>query len=220
LQFDLDGVSGANEYSVNPLALVITVTPPIVAVLRAPAAEGAGPPAPATATPSSTRAATETAAVAARHPETLLQPGQYGAAGRRWPGRLALRGGGKGEHSQRGESGDLDHPGDDPRGRPDLLEPEQADPHRQDVATEGREGKPGAGRGGQPAAGHLHGRGEAEGGDHLEQEKPADRRDGPVAGQVQVEVDRPGHGKQAGPGHPKPEPLSAQSRPPRFLHNH
>ena len=30
----------------------------------------------------------------------------------------------------------------------------QADPHRQEVAAEGREGKPGAGRGGQPAAGH------------------------------------------------------------------
>jgi hypothetical protein len=35
LQFDLVAVSGANEYSVKPLALVSTVTPPIVAVFRA-----------------------------------------------------------------------------------------------------------------------------------------------------------------------------------------
>ena len=32
LQFDLVGVSGANEYSVKPLALVSTVAPPIVVV--------------------------------------------------------------------------------------------------------------------------------------------------------------------------------------------
>src|SRR5208283_5222358 len=35
LQFDLVAVSGANEYSVKPLALVSTVTPPMVAVDRA-----------------------------------------------------------------------------------------------------------------------------------------------------------------------------------------
>jgi hypothetical protein len=35
LQFDLVAVSGTNEYSVNPWALVSTITPPIVAVFRA-----------------------------------------------------------------------------------------------------------------------------------------------------------------------------------------
>jgi hypothetical protein len=35
LQFDLVAVSGTNEYSVKPLALVSTVAPPIVAVFRA-----------------------------------------------------------------------------------------------------------------------------------------------------------------------------------------
>ena len=42
LQFDLAGVSGANEYSVNPLALVSTVAPPIVVVFRLPAVAAAG----------------------------------------------------------------------------------------------------------------------------------------------------------------------------------
>ena len=42
LQLDLVGVSGANEYSVNPLALVSTVAPPIVAVFRLPAVAAAG----------------------------------------------------------------------------------------------------------------------------------------------------------------------------------
>ena len=45
-------------------------------------------------------------------------------------------------------------------------------------------------------------RAEAEGGDHLQQEQPPDRRDRPVPGQVQVEVDRPGGDKQPGPGQP------------------
>ena len=42
LQLDLVGVSGANEYSVNPLALVSTVAPPTVAVFRLPAVAAAG----------------------------------------------------------------------------------------------------------------------------------------------------------------------------------
>ena len=42
LQLDLVGVSGANEYSVKPLALVSTVAPPIVAVFRLPAVAAAG----------------------------------------------------------------------------------------------------------------------------------------------------------------------------------
>jgi hypothetical protein len=49
---------------------------------------------------------------------------------------------------------------------------------------------------GESAGGGGHGQREAEGGDHLQQEKPADRRDRPVAGQVQVEIDRPGGDQQ------------------------
>jgi hypothetical protein len=44
LQFDLVGVSGANEYSVKPLASVSTVAPPIVVVFRLPAVAAAGLP--------------------------------------------------------------------------------------------------------------------------------------------------------------------------------
>ena len=44
LQLDVVGVSGANEYSVNPPALVSTVAPPIVAVFRLPAVAAAGLP--------------------------------------------------------------------------------------------------------------------------------------------------------------------------------
>src|SRR6516162_904018 len=60
-------VSGANQYSVRPLPLVSTVTPPMSAVFRvtpALAAAGGGPPALASATPSRARAATETAPTA------------------------------------------------------------------------------------------------------------------------------------------------------------
>jgi hypothetical protein len=42
LQWEVVGVSGTNEYSVNPAALVSTVTPPIVAVFRLPAVAPAG----------------------------------------------------------------------------------------------------------------------------------------------------------------------------------
>src|SRR6185437_13090530 len=42
LQVDVVDVSGAKEYSVNPLAVVSTVAPPIVAVFRPPAAAAAG----------------------------------------------------------------------------------------------------------------------------------------------------------------------------------
>src|SRR5215472_1608195 len=65
LQCDRVGVSGANQYTVNPWAVVSTVTPPIVAVLRVPpAGAGAGPPAAATEMPSTTRAAPDRPATA------------------------------------------------------------------------------------------------------------------------------------------------------------
>ena len=136
-----------------------------------------------------------------------LQPGREPAAGGGLHGLLGLPGGGGGEGGQRGEGGHLDHPGDDSRGGADLLEPEQADPHRQQVPAEGGQGEPGACRGDEPTAGREHGRGQAEGRDHLEQEQPAEGGDRPVAGQVQVQVDRPGRGQQPGAGQPQPGPL-------------
>jgi hypothetical protein len=61
VQFDRDGVSGANQYRVRPLALVSTVAPLMVAVFSVAVACGAADalPAPATATPSSTKAVAE-----------------------------------------------------------------------------------------------------------------------------------------------------------------
>src|ERR1700758_2843313 len=44
LQWDAVGVSGANEYSVKPLLLVSTVTPPIVAAFRLSVVAAAGVP--------------------------------------------------------------------------------------------------------------------------------------------------------------------------------
>ena len=70
LQLDLVGVSGANEYSVKPLALVSTVAPPIVAVFRLPAVAAAGlpvlvlPPPPAEDVPDELHAASTAAAAA------------------------------------------------------------------------------------------------------------------------------------------------------------
>src|SRR5712691_3437524 len=43
LHFDIVGVSGANEYSVKPLALVSTVAPPIFVVFRLPTAAAMWP---------------------------------------------------------------------------------------------------------------------------------------------------------------------------------
>jgi hypothetical protein len=42
LQLDVSGVSGVNEYNVNPLALVSTIAPPIFSVFRLPAVAVAG----------------------------------------------------------------------------------------------------------------------------------------------------------------------------------
>src|ERR1022692_41985 len=68
LQFDLVAVSMANQYSVKPLAFVSTLAPPIVVVFSFPDADGVVPPDPATATPSSTRATTDSPAIAGRAP--------------------------------------------------------------------------------------------------------------------------------------------------------
>src|ERR1700742_4142973 len=74
-QFDLVGVSGANQYKVNPLPLAITVVLSTWAVFSTAPAVGpadgpapVGPPAPATATPSSTSAITDTPPAAATAP--------------------------------------------------------------------------------------------------------------------------------------------------------
>jgi hypothetical protein len=61
-----------------------------------------------------------------------------------------------------------------------------------------------------PAAGGQHGQREAEGGDHLQQEQPADGRDRPVTGQVQV--DRPGGEQQAGTCYPQRDGPPVRSR--------
>jgi hypothetical protein len=42
LHLDVVGVSGANEYSVSPFALVSTLTPPMLAVFKLPAVAAAG----------------------------------------------------------------------------------------------------------------------------------------------------------------------------------
>jgi hypothetical protein len=112
----------------------------------------------------------------------------------------------------------LDHSGDHARGGADLPEPEQPGPDRQQVAAEGGQREAGSGRGREPAgddgpaAGGQHGQPEAEGGDHLQQEQPADHRDRPVAGQVQVQVDRPGGDQQAGTRYPQQDCPPAGSR--------
>src|SRR2546423_13386792 len=68
LQLDVVEVSGANEYSVKPLALVSTVEPPIWAVFRPPAAAAACallPPPDEAGVPDELHAATTAAAAAA-----------------------------------------------------------------------------------------------------------------------------------------------------------
>src|SRR3974390_3356551 len=106
---------------------------PIFAILRVtPASEvvTGGPDARATAMPNRTRASTETAPTAASTID----------AAARTPPRLdvlTLGISGQPRHSQRREGGHLDEPGGDTRPRPDLLEPEQPDPHRYQGAAEG-----------------------------------------------------------------------------------
>ena len=138
------------------------------------------------------------------------EPGQDAA-------RPVLRGGpgrGEGVAGQGGERGDLQHAGGDPGGGADFLEAEQADPDRQQVAAEGGQGEPGRGGGGEPAAQRQHRQGEAERGDDLQQEQPADGRDGPVTGQVQVQVDRPAGDQQprAGQQQRGPDPAGPRRR--------
>jgi hypothetical protein len=55
--------------------------------------------------------------------------------------------------------------------------------------------------GNEPARDGEHGPSAAEGGDHLQQEQPADHRDRPVPGPVQVEMDRPGGDQQTSTRH-------------------
>jgi hypothetical protein len=79
---------------------------------------------------------------------------------------------------------------------------EQADLQREKVAAERPERERGAGRGGQPVTGERNRDGEHVRGDHLQQEQPADRRDGPVTRQVQVQVNGPRGDQQGCPGDP------------------
>ncbi len=86
------------------------------------------------------------------------------------------------------------------------------------VAAEGSQREAGSCRGRQPAAddgpatGGQHGQPEAEGGDQLQQEQPADHQDGPASGQVQVQMDRPGGDQQAGTRYPHHDCPPARSR--------
>jgi PAS domain S-box-containing protein len=122
------------------------------------------------------------------------------------PGRAGLAAArGYGHDCQHRERGYLDDSGDDPGRGAHLGEPEQPDPDGQQVASQRGQGEPGAGRRGQPAAGQQHRDGQGEGRDDLEQEQPADGRNRPVAGQVQIQVHGPGGEEQARSSHPEDE---------------
>jgi hypothetical protein len=143
---DLVALSGANQYSVSPWALVSTVAPPIVAVFRRPPLAGAGPGPPACARDAEHRQHGEGDA---RHRRSDARdagprPGRQRAAGGGWPGLLAARGRCGNEGGQRRGCGHLDHPGDGSGRGANFLESEQADPHRQEVPAEGGQGEPGA----------------------------------------------------------------------------
>ena len=200
-------VSGANRYSVRPSALVSTVTPPMRDGLQAAAGGGRG-----RAVSHARRKRRAPPGRPRTRPPRMPQPPrrpryaspEAAAAGLACHQTRQTRQGGEGSH--------LYHSRDDPGRRPDLREPEQADPQRQQVAAQGGQGEPGAGRRGEPVAGRQHRHTKPEGRDHLEQEQPADRRDRPVAGQVQVKVNRAGRDQQPAPGHPQCEPLCVRAR--------
>src|SRR5580704_10032705 len=90
LQWDVVGVSGAKEYSVNPAALVSTVTPPIVAVFRLPAVAAAGllllvlplPPLPLVEDVAGELHAARTAAAAATASSASSSRRRFGVCGR------------------------------------------------------------------------------------------------------------------------------------------
>src|ERR1700722_1209955 len=97
LQTDLVGVSGANEYRVNPRALASTLTPPIWTALSPPPALAvAGALAPATATPSRTRATTDRPATAQAAPGIPSCSRSSSGGGGRAGGPRAGGGGGGG----------------------------------------------------------------------------------------------------------------------------
>ena len=208
----------------KPLALVSTVVPPIVVVFRrrARGRRCRRSLAPATASPNSTSAATARPAAvipAARAIAGGIWAGNRGRGRCRAARRGLRRGGSKRERGQDHESGHLHQAGGDAGAGADLLEPEQPDPDRQEVAAEGSEGEAGSGRGRQPAgddepAGDgQHRQPEAEGRDHLQQEQPPDRRDRPVPGQVQVEMDRCGGDQQTRTRHAQDDCGPAGRRP-------
>ena len=117
--------------------------PPMSAVFRMPAAGGRRRPPPRPTTP---------ATPAARHdrdrPPPIRPPAPGASRAARPAGAAAgrtrrLRGSrAEAEPGQHGKGGYLDHPGHDPGGGADLPEAEQPDPHRQQVAAQGRQGEP------------------------------------------------------------------------------
>src|SRR5262249_31440003 len=111
-------VSGANQYSVRPSALVSTVTPPIFAVFNVIAVTVGDLSALATAMASRTKASTETPPTAAM---TIGAAACIRCSIRAvgLPGSLAC---GDPSHGQRHEGGNLDQAGGEPWDRADLLE--------------------------------------------------------------------------------------------------
>src|SRR3984885_3153906 len=182
----------------------------MVAVFRAvpvPVAAGAGALAPATTSPNSTSAATARPAAvipAARAAAGGIRAGNVAGAAAAWSAEAFAGAGASASAARTAKAATSTMPATMPAGgRAPLLNPEQPDPDRQEVPAEGGEGEAGSRCGGQPARedepvrNGQHRQPEAEGRDHLQQEQPADGGDRPVAGHVQVEVDRRGGDQQA-----------------------
>jgi putative ABC transport system permease protein len=128
----------------------------------------------------------------------LHPPHHQGAPADQPLGRAGRADGDRGQ-GQDAERRHLDQPGGDPCPGADFPEPEQPDPHGQQVGAERGQREPGARGRGQPAVRHQHRGRQHERHHDLEQEQPADGGDGFVAGQVEPEVDGGGHGKQQRP---------------------
>ena len=104
------------------------------------------------------------------------------------------------------EADDLDDAGNDARRRPNLPEAEEGRVKGDQIAAQCRKQEARTGRRGDPPSRHKDRDGETERADHLEQEEVADRRDRPIARDVEVEVHAAGREQQYRPecSHPRP----------------
>jgi 3-(3-hydroxy-phenyl)propionate hydroxylase len=124
-------------------------------------------------------------------------------------------------YRQDAEGGHLDQPGGDPGPGADALEPEQAAPGRHQVGAESEQREQRARGRGKPAAGHQHQDRQGERHDNLQQEQPADGGDGPVPGEVKLQVDAAGHGQQQRSRSVQPAPQPAgRLKPPMLARAH